>query len=329
MRLRTTAPIATPIARLAVRDRAKRFEERGTVLGGARGCRDRVPVDGGGHIDRREGERPDHRKPHQQAAEEQPPARALEAALKVAVVGVAHLEAFEPGHRERIGEAEGEHDHDPPEAPAHRIAQGRAVLMAAHAAVDGAGEPVAPGAIDGELAEEEQDRKAQRTGELPDRAKPQRCHEQHQVERHQHGDGDQEADQQLGGGAGILQGFAGDFGAGPQEAPHVGGKPEPVDAERDREQRRAADQQPPIGVLIADETRGGRGRRRGRGREAGRHRRRRCSHINDSHARAPQSISTSGFIPDIRAPAYTPNPPVWSFRPRPGFTPPRWAAGSP
>ena len=87
---------------------------------------------------------------------EQPAARALEAAAEVAVVGVAHLVALEARLRERIGEPERERDHDPPERRAERIAPRRAGLVEAHAAQHGAGEPIAPRAVDRELAEHEQ-----------------------------------------------------------------------------------------------------------------------------------------------------------------------------
>ena len=77
--------------------------------------------------------------------------------------------------------------------------------------------------------------------------------EKSEIDRHQDRDCDQKTDQQFGGGAVVFEGLAGDLGVRPQETPHVGREPEPVDAERHREQQRAAQQQPPECAGIADE----------------------------------------------------------------------------
>ena len=80
------------------------------------------------------------------------------------------------------------------------------------------------------------------------------------VDRHQDGDRDQESDQQLRRRAVVFEVVAGDLGVRPQEAAHVGREPEPVDAERDREQKRAAQQNSPECLGLAGEAdRPGRG----------------------------------------------------------------------
>lgn len=76
--------------------------------------------------------------------------------------------------------------------------------MAAHAAIDGAGEAIAAGAVDGELAEKEQQRKAQGADELADRAHAQGRHGKSEIERHKQRNRDQEPDQELIGRAGLF-----------------------------------------------------------------------------------------------------------------------------
>jgi hypothetical protein len=66
-------------------------------------------------------------------------------------------------------------------------------------------------------------------------------------------DREQKADQKLGGEPVVFERLAGDLGIGPEKAAHVGHQPEPVDAERDQEQRRALDPELPIGRFCADE----------------------------------------------------------------------------
>ena len=76
-------------------------------------------------------------------------------------------------------------------------------------------------------------------------------------------DRDQEAEQQLARGADVFEAIARDLGVAPEEAAHVGREPEAIDAERDEQQRGAADQQPPERALVAEKPRAVR-RRRGR-----------------------------------------------------------------
>ena len=112
--------------------------------------------------------------------------------------------------------------------------------MEAHAAQHGAGQAVAARAVDRDVAEECQDRKAEHAHELADRTEIERDDEEADVDRHQQRDRDQKTDQQFDRRAGVFETFIQHLGVGPEETAHIGREPEAVDAERDEEQQRAA-----------------------------------------------------------------------------------------
>lgn len=161
----------------------------------------------------------------------------------------------------RISKPERQHRKRPPRQRKDRIAPGRAILLETHAAEHRARQPVAARPVQRELAEQHQQQ--QRDGGDRERGgiERQRRKSDRAIERTDDGDGDQETVQQLGGKPGIFQRLAADLGIGPQITAHVGGEPEAIDAEREHEECRALDAQPPIGRFPAEEI--DRARRRG------------------------------------------------------------------
>ncbi len=80
------------------------------------------------------------------------------------------------------------------------------------------------------------------------------CQKDHGVNRDQDRDCDQKSEQELKCRSGIFQRFAGDLGVRPEESANVGRQPEPVDSERNRQQDRPANEQPPIGSALPEES---------------------------------------------------------------------------
>src|SRR5262249_48149326 len=143
--------------------------------------------------------------------------------------GMTHLEMLELSLGKWISEARAQDDQRPPQHRADRIAECRSSLMEAHPAIDGASETVATRTIKGILTEKNQDQKAERA---PYTAKCKRHQKECRVKRHQNRERNQEAEQELVRGAGILKALARKLGAGPKVAADISGEPEPVYAER-------------------------------------------------------------------------------------------------
>ena len=84
--------------------------------------------------------------------------------------------------------------------------------MEANATIDGASETVATRAIDSIVTEKSEDKEAEQAPYLAQRKRQQKkC----RVERHQDRDRNQETEQKLARGAGILKAFARKLGVGP------------------------------------------------------------------------------------------------------------------
>ena len=98
----------------------------------------------------------------------------------------------------RIGKACAQDDQRPPQHRAKRIEECRSRLMEPHTPVDGMRETITPRAINGILAEKNEDKEAEQAPEIT-RCKSQykKCH----IERHQSRDRNQESKQELVGGA--------------------------------------------------------------------------------------------------------------------------------
>jgi hypothetical protein len=119
---------------------------------------------------------------------------------------------LEPRLGKWISKAETHEDQRPPQHGTDGIAESRPGLMEANAAIDGATEAVATRAINGILTEKSQDREAEGAPYLAQRKRQQKkC----RVKRHQDRDRNQETEQELARGAGILKAFVRNLGVGP------------------------------------------------------------------------------------------------------------------
>ena len=124
--------------------------------------------------------------------------------------------------------------------------------METQAAEDRARQPIAPRPVAGKLAEDDEQCETAECGSVVRKVKRQRHRGNRDVDWNKNRDGEQKADQKLGGESIIFERIAGDLGIGPEKAAHVGHQPEAIDAGRDQKQRRAFDPQLPIGRLRTD-----------------------------------------------------------------------------
>jgi membrane carboxypeptidase/penicillin-binding protein len=84
--------------------------------------------------------------------------------------------------------------------------------MEAHAAIDGPGETVSPGAIDRVVAQHGENQERQQARQF---SETERNQEEAGIERQENGDRDQEAEQELACSAGIFKALARELGVGP------------------------------------------------------------------------------------------------------------------
>ncbi|MGY4219231.1 hypothetical protein ACVMFB_005730 [Bradyrhizobium sp. USDA 4522] len=154
--------------------------------------------------------------------------------MKVAVIGVPHLVAFERRLAPRQREAKRDHDQHAPERGLERIDPARAAHPEADAAPHGAGQAVTPRAIDRELAKQIEEGDQRQRGERLEMLRLDADQEVAEIDRHQDRERDQEADQELLAAAGIFRRVAIDLAVRPQMTADVGGEPEPVEADRDQ-----------------------------------------------------------------------------------------------
>src|SRR5206468_6772329 len=198
------------------------------------------------YCNQRSDQRPGYNKPHEQPANEEACCRAFKSPLQIAKPCVAHLEPLEASLRNRIGQSKRQNDQGPPEDRLDSIVPGRSRLMEANSAKDGPGQPVAARTIDREVTEEGGQHEADQAGQFPELLHAQSEQEYERVEWNENGDCDQEPDQQLTRSTGILERLSEHLSVGPEKLARVGGQPEPVDAESDRQEHGSPNPDPPI-----------------------------------------------------------------------------------
>ncbi len=177
-----------------------------------------------------------------------------------------HLVALECGLTPRQRETERKNRQQAPPRGPHRIGPARPVHPETHPAPHGAGETVAPRAIDRELAEqiEEQEQRDARKGLVAFRLDADE--EVGEIDRHKDREREQKSDQQFPATSGVFRRVAIERGMRPQMTADVGGEPEPVEAEGNQLQPGAALHQSTEFAAISGENRlhrrGRQGRRR-------------------------------------------------------------------
>src|SRR5262249_47170485 len=108
------------------------------------------------------------------------------------------------------------------------------------------------------LSEQTQQDKAEDACKLADEPEIESCGEDEAIDRNEDCDRNQEADQELARGPGIFKGLAEHFGVRPKETTLVGGEPETIDAEGDRQEDDATEHQTPIIAVPSEKPDGAR-----------------------------------------------------------------------
>src|SRR5215472_14521796 len=106
--------------------------------------------------------------------------------------------------------------------------------MELQSAEQGAREPVATSAIDGELTKHQEDEQSQNATDAAQPSEIEGGEHERGVDRRQHHDRHEEPEQELARGPQILDDVAGNLGMPPKKSTNIGDQPETVDAERDQ-----------------------------------------------------------------------------------------------
>src|SRR5262245_10650085 len=208
------------------------------------------------YCNQRSDQRSGHNEPHEEPANEEACCRAFKSPLQIAKPGVAHLEPLKACLRDRIGQSERQNDQRPPEDRLESIVPGRSRLMEADAAKDSPGQPVAARTKDREVTEEGGQHEADQAGQFPELLYAQSEQEYEGVEWNENSDCDQEPDQQLTCSSSVFEGLSEHLSVGPEILTRIGGQPEAVDAESDRQEHGSSNPDPPVFPVKSQELNG-------------------------------------------------------------------------